>query len=60
VSAEDLTDVIISTVAAGKWAENDNGEGQIKDVDDGLVILQSQSAHEEIQQLLGLLIKLQD
>jgi RNA polymerase sigma factor (sigma-70 family) len=60
VRAEDLTDVIISTVAAGTWAENGNGEGQIKDVDNGLVILQTQSVHEEIQQLLGQLTKLQD
>jgi hypothetical protein len=60
VRAEDLTDVIISTVAAGTWAENGNGEGQIKDVDNGLVILQTQSVYEEIQQLLGQLTKLQD
>jgi len=47
-----LIDAIQSTVAADTWAES-GGEGAVRPVGNALVIWQTQSAHDQIAQLLG-------
>ncbi|TWT73553.1 outer membrane porin HofQ [Posidoniimonas polymericola] len=57
-----LIDLIVSTVASETWAENGGGEAEIRPFvgNLSLIISQTQAVHEEIEDLLEQLRRLQD
>lgn len=57
-----LIDLIVSTVASETWAENGGGEAEIREFvgNLSLIISQTQAVHEEIEDLLEQLRRLQD
>jgi hypothetical protein len=51
-----LVDVILSCVASGSWAENGDGEAEIKRLQPGLLVIsQTRAAHDEVAELLALI-----
>ena len=59
---DSLIDLIVSTVAAETWAESGGGEAEIRPYPNNLslVISQTQAVHEQIEDLLDQLRRLQD
>ncbi|MCA9241557.1 MAG: hypothetical protein KDA37_15210, partial [Planctomycetales bacterium] len=57
-----LIDLIVSTVASETWAENGGGEAEIRPFEGNLslIISQTQAVHEQIEDLLEQLRRLQD
>jgi hypothetical protein len=53
ITLNDLTRVLVNTVASDTWAMNGTGEGQVEPIGTALVVWQTPAVHEQIGQLLN-------